>query len=157
MAKNDVQVNFRMPQELREKLQGSAESNNRTITSEIVARLQSSFEIAEKFSGFQEEMEALSSIAETIQKMDKAIERRDHVIQALGAQVALLAELSALGQPRHEGVLAEMSSIGEAYRDLDFSTGHDLVAAFHERYSPVVQAAQEMEKTRAKQKRKKKA
>ncbi|WP_368646843.1 Arc family DNA-binding protein [Castellaniella ginsengisoli] len=44
MARNDPQVNFRMPQELRDKLESAAKANSRTLTAEIVARLQDSFE-----------------------------------------------------------------------------------------------------------------
>lgn len=43
MAKTDEQVNFRMPSELRNRLKESADENNRSLTAEIVARLQASF------------------------------------------------------------------------------------------------------------------
>lgn len=42
MAKNDVQVNFRMPAELKAQLEKEAAENNRSLTSEIVARLEKS-------------------------------------------------------------------------------------------------------------------
>lgn len=55
MAKNDEQVNFRMPSELRQRLKEVADENNRTLTAEIVARLEASFapaSLAAKMSGY---------------------------------------------------------------------------------------------------------
>ena len=43
MAKTDEQVNFRMPSELRNRLKEAADENNRSLTAEIVARLDESF------------------------------------------------------------------------------------------------------------------
>lgn len=44
MARTDPQVNFRMPQALRDELERASRLNNRTLSAEIVARLQQSFE-----------------------------------------------------------------------------------------------------------------
>ena len=44
MARTDPQLNFRIPAELREKLDAAAASNKRSLTSELIARLESSFE-----------------------------------------------------------------------------------------------------------------
>lgn len=41
--RTDEQVNFRMPSELRTKLTIAAEEQGRSLTSEIVARLEASF------------------------------------------------------------------------------------------------------------------
>lgn len=43
MARHDPQVNFRIPAELKERLDQSAKDNNRTLTSELVTRLTDSF------------------------------------------------------------------------------------------------------------------
>lgn len=40
MARNDPQVNFRIPAELKVRLEAEATANNRTLTAELVARLQ---------------------------------------------------------------------------------------------------------------------
>lgn len=42
MRKADTQVNFRMPGELRDKLKSAADASGRTLTAEIVHRLQAS-------------------------------------------------------------------------------------------------------------------
>lgn len=44
MARSDPQLNFRIPLELREKLESAAKENNRSLTGELVARLEQSFE-----------------------------------------------------------------------------------------------------------------
>ncbi len=43
-----VQVNFRMPAELKEKLENSARVSGRSITSELVTRLEESFMLEDK-------------------------------------------------------------------------------------------------------------
>ena len=43
-----VQVNFRMPAELKEKLENSAKDSGRSITSELVTRLEESFRLEDK-------------------------------------------------------------------------------------------------------------
>lgn len=43
MARNDPQMNLRIPVELKEKIEVSAFKNNRTITAEAVKRLEESF------------------------------------------------------------------------------------------------------------------
>lgn len=43
MSRTDPQVNFRMPAELKQKLETAAAENRRSITAELVARLEESF------------------------------------------------------------------------------------------------------------------
>lgn len=43
MTKTDLQVNFRMPADLKAKLEGAAKENHRSLTAEVVARLESTF------------------------------------------------------------------------------------------------------------------
>lgn len=73
MARTDPQVNFRMPQELRDKLEDASKENKRTLTAEIVARLESSFEPHIVESEFQ----AGSTVTHTTvdgQKLERAVE-----------------------------------------------------------------------------------
>lgn len=44
MARNDPQMNLRVPMELKEKIEKTALENGRTITAEAVYRLEKSFE-----------------------------------------------------------------------------------------------------------------
>jgi hypothetical protein len=43
MARNDPQLNLRLPAELKQQLEVAAKVNNRTVTAETVARLQRTF------------------------------------------------------------------------------------------------------------------
>lgn len=43
MSSSYEQVNFRMPTELRDRLREAAEANNRSVTAELVHRLEASF------------------------------------------------------------------------------------------------------------------
>ncbi|WP_313416066.1 Arc family DNA-binding protein [Stenotrophomonas sp.] len=44
MSREDPQVNFRLPAELLQRLRFSAATSNRTVTAELVSRLESSFD-----------------------------------------------------------------------------------------------------------------
>lgn len=44
MARTDPQLNFRIPAELRDKLAEAAKANNRSMTGELIARLDASFD-----------------------------------------------------------------------------------------------------------------
>lgn len=43
MARKDPQFHFRMPQELKDRLEESAKKNNRTMNAELIARIEDSF------------------------------------------------------------------------------------------------------------------
>ncbi|MDP3978329.1 MAG: Arc family DNA-binding protein [Pseudomonas sp.] len=43
MTKPDLQVNFRMPADLKARLENASKENHRSLTSEVVARLEASF------------------------------------------------------------------------------------------------------------------
>lgn len=47
MSRIDPQVNFRMPAELKKKLEDAAAKNKRSTTAEIVARLDATFDLDE--------------------------------------------------------------------------------------------------------------
>lgn len=44
MARTDPQVNFRIPLELKERIENAAADSGRSITSELVTRLEASFD-----------------------------------------------------------------------------------------------------------------
>lgn len=43
MARTDPQVNFRIPAELKDKLDNAAKENGRTLTAELILRLEETF------------------------------------------------------------------------------------------------------------------
>ncbi len=44
MARSDPQLNFRIPAELRDKLEAAAQANKRSLTGELIARLEATFD-----------------------------------------------------------------------------------------------------------------
>jgi predicted DNA-binding protein len=48
MARTDPQVNFRIPAELKDKLDNAAKDNGRTLTAELILRLEMTFEQDDK-------------------------------------------------------------------------------------------------------------
>ena len=48
MARNDPQVNFRIPSELKAKLDQAAQENGRTLTAELILRLEMTFDHDDK-------------------------------------------------------------------------------------------------------------
>lgn len=57
-----VQVNFRMPKDLKDKLEQAAETNGRSITSELVIRLEQSFNYVPDIGEFNLTIEQLEHI-----------------------------------------------------------------------------------------------
>lgn len=45
MARNDPQVNLRIPEDLKDRLDNAAQASKRSLTAEIVARLEQSFRV----------------------------------------------------------------------------------------------------------------
>ncbi|MBA8799150.1 ferritin-like metal-binding protein YciE [Agrobacterium sp. RC10-4-1] len=77
MAKNDVQVNFRMPAELKAKLEEAAFENNRSLTSEIVERLQQSFDpLIVNVRNGADMMDEIAKIAEKVVRTIREEERK---------------------------------------------------------------------------------
>lgn len=68
MARNDPQVNFRIPAELKEKLEESARNNDRTITAELIKRLENSFNYEENFPATYDFVGELDERVERLEK-----------------------------------------------------------------------------------------
>lgn len=56
-----VQVNFRMPVDLRDRIKAAAEANNRSMNAEIVSRLDDSL-----FSDYPPDAKAIQAIADAV-------------------------------------------------------------------------------------------
>lgn len=55
MARDDVQVNFRMPEALKTALEEAARANKRSVTAELVSRLEASFSTELRATAFPSE------------------------------------------------------------------------------------------------------
>lgn len=68
MARTDPQVNFRIPAELKDKLDAAAKENNRTITAELILRLEATFA---KDDEVQELRSILDQLYEQVQRIEE--------------------------------------------------------------------------------------
>ncbi|QHI17067.1 Arc family DNA-binding protein [Acinetobacter haemolyticus] len=59
MARTDPQVNFRIPAELKDKLDNAAKENGRTLTAELILRLEMTFEQDDQVSELLERINKL--------------------------------------------------------------------------------------------------
>ena len=74
MSRDDAQVNFRMPHKLKDKLAAAAKQNHRSLTAEIVDRLENSFEqtgIPAEYASVRL-IEALRTVIEEVEGRDAA-------------------------------------------------------------------------------------
>lgn len=70
MARDDPHFNFRMPLEVREKLKFRAESNGRSMNSELLQIVQDALEKPSPVSGYRDDAEKLADQqAEVVKKM----------------------------------------------------------------------------------------
>lgn len=61
MARTDPQVNFRIPSELKDKLDEAAKENGRTLTAELILRLEMTFEHDDQMQDLLSRVEQLES------------------------------------------------------------------------------------------------
>lgn len=74
MSRSDPQVNFRLPADLRDQLQASAVASGRTLTAEIIARLQGSFEALPR--GANASLDAkLEDVQKGIRRLEKMLDQ----------------------------------------------------------------------------------
>jgi len=86
MAKDYSQVNFRIPTKLKEQIEKSALENERSITAELVARLEKSFDEPMKFN--PSDAEAVTKlVAKSMQELLLALSNQgvdgDQILSAL--------------------------------------------------------------------------
>lgn len=77
MSKQIAQVNFRLPQSLKDQLEEAATTNDRSTTSELINRLQASFDNEVKYGdirdAYSEYNQARLSLIDAINRDDLAL------------------------------------------------------------------------------------
>lgn len=121
MTKPDLQVNFRMPAALKARLEDAAKENHRSLTAELIARLEETFEIEIALktvapgasvtgtSGLlmdlheqleQRENDALfHSMGTNAEKIEQHMDQTEANIASLNDQVAAILKLLQSGNP----------------------------------------------------------
>lgn len=67
MARTDPQVNFRIPAELKDKLDNAAKENGRTLTAELILRLEMTFEQDDQIKDLIGRIEWLENAVDSLQ------------------------------------------------------------------------------------------
>lgn len=67
MARTDPQVNFRIPAELKDKLDNAAKENGRTLTAELILRLEMTFEQDDQIKDLIGRIEWLEGVVDSLQ------------------------------------------------------------------------------------------
>lgn len=70
MARTDPQVNFRIPAELKDKLDEAAKENGRTLTAELILRLETTFENDNIIQDLSTRVEKLEEIVERLEAFE---------------------------------------------------------------------------------------
>lgn len=68
MARTDPQVNFRIPAELKDKLDDAAKENGRTLTAELILRLEMTFEHDDQVQDLQARVDQLENESKRLEK-----------------------------------------------------------------------------------------
>lgn len=77
MARDDLHFRLRIPEELKSRIEKSAAENNRSMTAEIVSRLERSFDIEPLWE-------------DTISNVEYLLERADRIEEVLRAHDEIL-------------------------------------------------------------------
>ena len=68
MARTDPQVNFRIPAELKDKLDDAAKENGSTLTAELILRLEMTFEHDDQVQDLLSRVEELENKSKWLEK-----------------------------------------------------------------------------------------
>ena len=104
MARNDPQVNLRLPASLKARLDEQTERTKRSLTAEIVARLEASFEaenvIAEQNAIVTKLAGKLVEMIDEVKRSNAVIDRLNNFIAASGDS-PLAALFAESGSPKN--------------------------------------------------------
>lgn len=76
MARTDPQVNFRIPVELKDKLDNAAKENGRTLTAELILRLEMTFDHDDQVKDLIDRVEKLENIIDGLEYEQRENNRR---------------------------------------------------------------------------------
>lgn len=94
MARDEPQVNLRMPLSLKERLEAEAATNKRSLTAEIVARLDSSFEQQESDrTALKRERRSREILMQVIERTDRMQSLAEHMVAWRQKSIALFQRL----------------------------------------------------------------
>ncbi|MDH2092315.1 Arc family DNA-binding protein [Rhizobium pusense] len=77
MAKDDPYFRLRIPEALKAQIEKSAGENNRSMTAEIISRLERSYEIDDSF---QETIDTVNDMYTRLEKLEYKVSEHDELI-----------------------------------------------------------------------------
>lgn len=101
MARSDPQVNFRIPAELKEAIEAAAALSNRTVTAEIVSRLQASFPQPSESGSWERSFPSAAASLRT-NEITRQAAREQWLLQALHRTQL---------QAKHEALVSQVLSL----------------------------------------------
>ncbi len=81
MARNDPQINIRLPAELKERMELAAKEQNRSTTAEIVSRLEESDRSARVIDALQSELIVVRERLENASRHEKTLSVENHALK----------------------------------------------------------------------------
>ncbi|MES2241893.1 MAG: Arc family DNA-binding protein [Pseudomonadota bacterium] len=88
MARNEPQVNLRMPEALKEGLDAAAEANKRSLTAEIISRLDASFSAPGKSDAGWASLQGRAEQAEALSESLRSTADMADTLRTLAAQIS---------------------------------------------------------------------
>lgn len=71
MARTDPQINFRLPKQLKDKIEQSAKDNGRSVTQEVIARIEQSYSAGSTQGELAQLGNAIYELTKEIQSLKK--------------------------------------------------------------------------------------
>jgi len=117
MARSDPQVNIRMPQELKDRLELATATTNRSLNGEILERLEQSFDGPVK----QSEVELLLQKLSERDDMTEQVAARDRLLAVTGIYLRLMTDRVATSSDRASTQMVELvGSYADCLAQSDF-------------------------------------
>jgi phage shock protein A len=85
MARTDPQVNIRLPADLKARLDEHAAKEGRSLTAEVVYRLELSFAAGQYRGAAEHGLDLAKQLAETVKGLQQQLKERDEAMQRMSA------------------------------------------------------------------------
>lgn len=138
MARNDPTIYMRIPQELKDALDKASEENRRSLTAEVVARLQASFSEtatqspSAELSRAVEELESLQLLGTLNYRLQRAHSQADFIDHHLRAGWSELQDAIKHGSPEEQNRMKEALAALNAQKNEIAKTISDIDAKISE-------------------------
>lgn len=78
MARDDLHFRLRIPEALKAQIEQAAASNNRSLTAEIISRLERSFEIVPEW---ENSIENINDMLVRLERLERLVDDHDEILR----------------------------------------------------------------------------